>query len=116
MNRLFRRKTKELAAPKETRLVFYEAGTSGLKEASGFVNEAYNQSLFWPQCYPLYSRIRRSMPEIVMIRQAFTSWARSVGFVVDLPEDPTDDDKKYQEFIYSVLADMEGGRPGSKIP
>ena len=114
MNRLFRRKTKELAAPKDTRLYFFEAGTSGLKEASGFVNEAYNQSLFWPQCYPLYSRIRRSMPEIVMIRQAFTSWARSVGFVVDLPEDATDDDKKYQEFIYSVLADMEGGETGFK--
>ena len=44
-----------------------------------------------------------------MIRQAFTSWARSIGFVVDLPEDPTDDDKKYQEFLYSVFTDMEGG-------
>ena len=110
MNRLFRRnKTKELAAKPPSGILFYEKGTSGLKEYSGFVSEAYNTSLYWPQCYPLYSRLRRSMPEIVMIRQAFTSWARSVGFVIDLPEDATDDDKKYQEFIYSVLSDMIGG-------
>jgi hypothetical protein len=114
MNKLFRRKTKELAARPEVRIIFSEAGTSGLKEYSGFVSEAYNTSLFWPQCYPLYSRIRRSMPEIVMIRQAFTSWARSVGFVIDLPEDASDDDKKYQEFIYSVLSDMVGGETGFK--
>lgn len=93
----------------EVRIVFNEAGTSGLKQFSGFVNEAYNAQLFWPTVQPLYSRLRRSMPEIVMIRQAFTAWARNTSPQVDLPDDATDDDKRYQEFIYSDFENMEGG-------
>lgn len=93
----------------EVRIVFNEAGTSGLKQFSGFVNEAYNAQLFWPTVQPLYSRLRRSMPEIVMIRQAFTAWARNTAPQVDLPDEATDDDKRYQEFIYSDFENMEGG-------
>ena len=93
----------------EVRIVFNEAGTSGLKQFSGFVNEAYNAQLFWPTVQPLYSRLRRSMPEIVMIRQAFTAWARNISPQVDLPDDATDDDKRYQEFIYSDFENMDGG-------
>ena len=93
----------------EVRIVFNEAGTSGLKQFSGFVNEAYNAQLFWPTVQPLYSRLRRSMPEMVMIRQAFTAWARNTSPQVDLPDDATDDDKRYQEFIYSDFENMDGG-------
>ena len=50
-----------------------------LKAYGGFVNEAYNSSLFWPTVAPLYSRIRTSMPEIVMVTRAFTAWARSIA-------------------------------------
>src|SRR5688572_6760976 len=85
----------------EVRIVFNEAGTSGLKEWSGFVQAAYNAALYWPNVQPLYSRLRTSMPEIVMIRRAFSSWARNMTPIVDLPEKPTDDDKRYQEFIES---------------
>lgn len=93
----------------ETRIVFVEAGSSGLKEWSGFVTEAYNAQLFWPTVQPLYSKIRRSMPEVVMIRQAFTSWARNIRPIVELPDKPTDDDKKYQDFIESDFENMDGG-------
>lgn len=93
----------------EVRIVFNEIGTSGLKEYSGFVTEAYNSSLYWPTVQPLFARLRRSMPEIVMIRQAFTAWARNTSVQVDLPDDATDDDKRYQEFIYSDIENMEGG-------
>ena len=94
----------------EVRIVFNkERGTSGLKEWSGWITEAYNAELTWPTVYPLYSKLRRSMPEIVTIRQAFTSWSRSIGFEVDLPDKPSEDDKKYKEFVDEVIDDMDGG-------
>lgn len=106
------KRTRELAKAKEekeVRIVFNEVGTSGLKEFSGFVSEAYNAQLFWPAVQPTFARLRRSMPEIVMIRQAFTSWARNTSPQIDLPDDATDDDKRYQEFIYTDFENMEGG-------
>ena len=96
----------------ETRIILNdsrETGELGLKQYGGFVNEAYNTSLYWPAVQPIYSRLRRSMPEIVMIRNAFTAWARNVDILVDLPDEPTDDDKKYQDFTYEVFNDIEGG-------
>jgi hypothetical protein len=98
--------TAELA---ETKIMMYEKGSSGLKEFSGFVTEAYNSALYWPRVQPIYSRLRRSMPEMVVVRQAFSSWARNVKIRVDLPENPTDDDRAYQEFIETTFAEMEGG-------
>jgi hypothetical protein len=111
-------KRADLAAPKKTRkteekpkvgIRFVEAGKEGLKENYGFITEAYNAQLYWPNVQPLYSRLRRSMPEIVMIRQAFTSWAANVRPVVELPDKPTDDDKAYQDFIESDFDNMDGG-------
>lgn len=96
----------------ETRIVFNEAGKSGLNESNGFVHDAYNQALYWPQVQPMYHRLRTSMPEIVAIRQAFTAWARRIQPKVELPDNPTDDDKKFQDFILSDFENMEGGFGG----
>jgi hypothetical protein len=107
--------TVELAKqPTETRIVInqMESGTSGLQAYSGFVTEAYNQQLYWPTVAPLYNRIWRSMPEISMVRNAFTAWGRNVSIEVDLPDEPSDDDKRYQDFVYEVFDDMEGGETG----
>lgn len=93
----------------EVRIVFAEAGTSGLKETQGFVYEAYNTALHWPSVHSTYHRLRTSMPEIVAIRQAFTAWARRVSPIVELPDNPTDDDKKFQDFLYSDFENMDGG-------
>ena len=107
------KRVEELAAdPKRstrTGIRFVEAGSEGIKGYAGFITEAYNAQLFWPSVQPLYSRLRRSMPEIVMIRQAFTSWARNVRPIVELPDKPSDDDKKYQDFIESDFENMQGG-------
>jgi hypothetical protein len=96
----------------ETRIVINQAetGTSGLKAYSGFITEAYNAALYYPTVAPLYNRIWRSMPEIGMVRNAFTAWARNVGVEVDLPDEPSDDDKRYQDFVYEVFDDIEGGQ------
>ena len=83
-----RKPKRELAQkPKtETRIIINQAetGTSGLQHAGGFVAEAYNHQLYWPTVAPLYNRIWRSMPEIAMVRNAFTAWGRNVDIEIDL--------------------------------
>lgn len=86
-----------------------EIGSSGLKAYNGYISEAYDPKLYWPGVSPLFTRIRTSTPEIVMVVRAFTTWARNIKPLVELPTEPTDDDKKYQEFIYSDFDNMEGG-------
>lgn len=99
----------ELASSSLPGISMGELGTSGIKENNGFVAEAYNRALYWPDVYPEYSRLRRSMPEMAMIRIMFTSMGRSVSPTVELPEKPTDDDKRYAEFISSEFDNIEGG-------
>ena len=98
----------ELQRP-QVRIVFNEAGTMGLPEMMGYINAAYNSKLVWPSAYKEYNRIWRSMPEIVMTRLGFTSWARNVRLKVELPDKPSDDDKSYQDFVERASENMEGG-------
>ena len=95
---------------KEIRIpLMQEQGVSGLKEYGGFVNEAYNARLFYPQVASEYARLRRSCPPIVMVVRQFTAWARNIKPVVNLPDEPTDDDKRYKDFRDSDYENMEGG-------
>lgn len=96
----------------EVRIIINEAseiGSSGIKANHGFISEAYNHQLYWPNVAPIYHRIRTSTPEIVMVVRAFSTWGRNITPVVELPKDPTDDDKRYRDFIYSDFENMEGG-------
>lgn len=87
-----------------------EIGTPGLDSSFGFLSEAYISKLEWPSVYPVYNRIRRSDPEITIIRQLFTALASQMSLNWELPWDnPTDDDLRAQEFANSVLEDVEGG-------
>lgn len=92
-----------------TGIRFYQAGSGGIKEYSGFVQEAYETVLQWPQVYPLYNRIIRSSPEIAAMKILLVAWARNLKFVVEMPDDPTPDDIKYKEFLESDFNNMEGG-------
>lgn len=90
---------------------FAEAGTSGIEAWSGFIEKAYTSELYWPTCYPLFNRIRRSDPEIGgIVRPAYTTLVNDVHLDVDLPPDPSDDDKRFQEFVREVLEDIDGGQ------
>lgn len=89
-----------------------EIGTAGLKTYSGYVQEAYHAELHWPSVQPLYSRMRRSDPEISVVRNVFQALARSVKLEWQLPDDASEDDKRAQEFGEQVLNDMEGGADG----
>lgn len=100
---------QEPKAPSNVRISLTEEGVSGLKEMGGFVQEAYHHKLFWPQVASEYARIRTSTPAIVMTAHQFTAWARSIKPVVNLPDKPTDDDKRYKDFRESDFDNMEGG-------
>jgi hypothetical protein len=86
-----------------------ELGTPGIKQSMGFIEEAYNRELFWPSVQPLYSRMRRSDPEIATVRQVFAALARGVKIDWEMPDEPSDDDKAAQEFAQQVVEDMAGG-------
>lgn len=93
---------------------FKELGTPGLKQFMGFIEEAYHADLRWPSVQPLYSRMRRSDPEMSVIRQVFSALARGVKIDWELPDEPSDGDKQAQEFAQQATDDIAGG-PGSFI-
>ena len=94
-----------------------EQGTPGLDTWSGFVQKAYSEDLFWPDVFPLYNRIRRSDPEISIVRGGYQALARKVEIEVVTPEPtekddpvkPTSDDKAAVEFFESELDNQDGG-------
>lgn len=88
---------------------FAEIGALGIESFAGFVQKAYERSLYWPTVYPLYNRLRRSDPEISVVRQLFASMAGNVKFVWEGPEKPNEDDKRALAFAESALLDIEGG-------
>lgn len=96
---------------------FAEVGSSGLETYSGFIAEAYNRELDWPQCAPLYNRIWRSDPELSIVRLIFDAWSAQQTISAYVPEEvpgkdldkPTDDDKRASDFYQSVLDDIDGG-------
>lgn len=87
-----------------------EIGSVGLDVWSGFISEAYNAKLEWPTCYPLFNRIRRSDPEIAIVRQLFTALARRVQFRFEPGvEDPGEADELAVTFGNEALDDLDGG-------
>lgn len=89
---------------------FLEIGFSGLDFFSGLIQEAYLTELTWPTVAERYKKLRRSDPEISMVRQAFTTLGSSttMEFKTDA-KDPTDDDLAATEYSNSVLDGLEGG-------
>lgn len=110
--------TKQLAAPPTNDTgrpenvrsrMFEEIGSTGLEAWYGFVYQAYNADLYWPGVYELYNRLRRSDPEVTITRQIFGTVASGVSIEPDLPDKPSDDDKRFQEFYSQAMDDLEGG-------
>ena len=92
---------------------FGEIGSSGLEAFSGFIREAYHTQLQWPQVQPLYSRIRRSDPEISVVRTIYSALGRNTTLEFIEPEDANSAEQQATEFGNQVIEDMEGG--GSKL-
>jgi hypothetical protein len=90
--------------------LYEEVGTPGLESWTGIIMKAYTAELRWPTCYPIYSRIRRSDPEITIARNVFATFARQVRMQFTPAENASDDDKKFSDFGNEVLDDFEGGQ------
>lgn len=88
---------------------YEELGTPGHEAQGGFVAKAYLADLYWPTVFPLYNRLRRSDPEISIVREIFATVGASITIEFDLPETPSDDDKRFQQFGNEVLDDLQGG-------
>jgi 2'-5' RNA ligase len=91
---------------------FQEVGAPGLNAFAGYVNEAYNRELYWPDVAPVYNRIWRSDPEASVARVIQGSMAAKLSVSFDTHpsvEKPSDDDKRAVEFGNEVLEDMQGG-------
>jgi hypothetical protein len=87
-----------------------EIGTQGLNIYSGFVQQAYDEELYWPAVYKVYNRIRRSDAEISgIVRTAFSMMARGVKLEWQAPDEPTPDDKQAAEYGNTLFEDMDGG-------
>jgi len=92
-----------------TQAEWIEIGQSGIKQAEGFVSEAYNTELHWPGVQPLYDRIRRSDPEVTIVRNGMTALVRRMSAHWELPDKPNDDEKAAQQFAEEVIDDVAGG-------
>lgn len=86
-----------------------EIGNTGLKSFMGYISESFHTDLRWPAVQPLYSRIRRSDPEITTVREIYSALARSVNLRWELPDNPNQEEKRFAEFAAQVLDDVEGG-------
>ena len=89
---------------------YNERGYTGLQQFMGFVETAYHRDLRWPGVQPLYSRMRRSDPEVSIVRVIFSALARGINLQVELPDKATDKDKRAGEFIEQTMEDMDGGQ------
>lgn len=96
---------KRALSPAQTK----EVGEVGLYQFSGIIQQAYNSELRWPHAYKTFERMRRTDPEIAMVRTIFAALSRELEIEVELPDDASDDDKVYQDFMYEVLDDIENG-------
>ena len=89
---------------------FDEAGFPGVLSFGGYIQQAYQRELYWPGVYPLFNRLRRSDPEVSVVRQIFSAVAGDLKLEFKGPEEnATDDDKRALDFANQALADLEGG-------
>jgi len=89
---------------------YSEIGTGGLDTMAGYIYEAYNADLYWPTCYTLFNRIRRSDPEISIVRTLYNAMAHDVSFEWEMPEDPTPEDERINEYLNTLFDDIEDGQ------
>lgn len=97
-------------APGQGQGKFDELGFPGVLNFGGYIQAAYQRELYWPTVFPLYNRLRRSDPEVSVVRQIFSAVAGDLKFEWKGPEEgATDDDARALEFAEGALTDLDGG-------
>jgi hypothetical protein len=97
------------SSPSVNERIMKEIGTPGIDVFAGIIQQAYLRELDWPNCWPVYSKLWRSDPEVAICRLIFSSLASKAEMTPQLPDDPTDDDKKARDFLLSEMDNVEGG-------
>src|SRR5437868_2700312 len=59
---------------------FDELGFPGVLSFGDFIQQAYQRELYWPGVFPLYNRLRRSDPEVTVVREIFSAVAGDLKF------------------------------------
>jgi hypothetical protein len=85
-------------------------GTTGLDTWTGYIYKAYHQDLYWPGAYEEFNRIRRMDQEISIVRQVYDALAHQISFEWEMPDEPTPKDEEVNEFLNTLLGDVEGGQ------
>lgn len=90
---------------------FTERGDSGVSRMMGYIQEAYTKDLYWPAAGKEYERMRRSDPEISIIRSIFSSLASAVNleWQINGVETPNAQEQAALEFAKSVTDEIPGG-------
>ena len=88
------------------------AGTSGIEMTGGFLNLAHTAELTWPGVYPLFERIRRTDPEIAIVRGLFNALAQEVRLEWKEPESANEAEKRFTDFMRTIFDDVAGGMTG----
>ena len=90
---------------------FSEIGTLGLDINTGIIGRAHTTELTWPSVYPLFNRIRRSDPEISIVRMAFEAIASLAELQYEPgSETPSSVEQAATDFANEVLDEIEGGK------
>ena len=98
------------SAPKaEDEANWREKGVYGYGVYAGFVRAAYSSELYWPEVIRIYSKIRRGDPEVGIVRQVWSTFVQNCKGKWIPPDNPTDEEKRAQEFAESIFDDMLGG-------
>jgi len=103
-------RTAEMASNGSSPGKMGEVGSVGIETWGGYIYEAYHTDLYWPTCYDLYNRIRRSDPEISIVRTLYNAMAHDVSLKWEMPEEPTPQDERVNEYLATLLEDIEGGQ------
>lgn len=90
---------------------FTERGDSGITRMMGYIQQAYNKDLYWPAAGKEYERMRRTDPEMTIIRSVFSSMASAVNieWQINGVDTPNQQESQALEFAESVTAEIPGG-------
>ena len=94
---------------KQSTIDTQELGSIGYTTFGGYLSEAYNARLYWPEAYDIYSRIWRSDPEIGgIVRPTLSAFTRQQSLDLRLPDDASSDDKAVRDYAYQMLEEAVG--------
>jgi len=86
---------------------FEEKGSSTQSAWGTLISGIVNTDFSWPECWEEFDTIRRTNPEITIVRMLYTSTARDVKLKYEPVEDATPEDEEFTEFLNSCLADID---------